>query len=241
MSEFSLLGQNYWHLFGIDHPLTSIDSDVIKTTWLIILIIFFLSLICRYLFSIEGSVLGFLVKKFVESFIELSSDSLGRFSMNYYLFITSIFVFILFCNWIVMIPGLEEPTRNLNTTLGLAIASFLYIQISAIKEHGFISYIKEYFAPFAPMVFLNVMGELSGILSLAFRLFGNIIGGSIIHGLFYQSVSGSIVLHTILTLTGLPIVINVFFVLFEGLLQAFVFSLISLTNLSASVAYEEEE
>lgn len=235
MQGLDLFEQSEWHFLGL-----AFNAHTIINTWAVIFLLIIFIIVARFFLPKQNSVVGYLLKKFVISFIDLVEQSLGRFTYKYFAFITSLFIFIITCNWIALIPELEEPTKDLNTTLALAIVTFLYIQYQAIRAHGTIAYIKHYFSPFAPMVFLNVISELATILSLSFRLFGNIFGGAIIATMYHKAISGSILFHTITTLTGIPLVIMAFFILFEGFLQAFVFSILSLTNLAMAVAEGEK-
>src|SRR6185436_19701385 len=100
------------------------------------------------------------------------------------------------CNTAPLIPWLEEPTRDLNTALALGIISFLYVQLVAVQTRGIFFYIKDFFQPFFIMLPLNVIGKLSSIVSISFRLFGNIFGGAIITKLYFTFISGSIILET---------------------------------------------
>ena len=89
------------------------------------------------------------------------------------------------------------------------------------------------------MLPIKILGEIASVISLSFRLFGNIFGGAIIMGIFQQGVSNSIIWQSI----GTPInlLITGFFLIFEGFLQAFVFSILTLTNITMAIAVEEEE
>ncbi|MCL4361347.1 F0F1 ATP synthase subunit A [Candidatus Dependentiae bacterium] len=234
MEGFNLLEQSEWHFFGL-----TFNAHTIINTWAAIAVILIFIVVSRFFLQKPNSIIGYLIKKFIISFMDLVEQSIGKFTYKYFAFTASLFIFIITCNWIALIPELEEPTKDLNTTLALAIVTFLYIQIQAIKEHGVIDYIKHYFSPFAPMVVLNIVSELATILSLSFRLFGNIFGGAIIATMYHKAVSGSVLLHTITTITGIPLIIAAFFILFEGFLQAFVFSILSLTNLAMAVSESE--
>src|SRR5690606_8858231 len=136
------------------------------------------------------------------------------------------------CNTASIIPLLDEPTRDLNTALALGIISFIYIQVFTIKAHGIKSYIGGFFKPFFVMFPLNIIGKLSSIISVSFRLFGNIFGGSIITKLYFTAIQGSVLFELAGILTGMNLLIVLFFTLFEGLLQAFVFAMLTLTYLS---------
>jgi F-type H+-transporting ATPase subunit a len=85
---------------------------------------------------------------------------------------------------------------------------------------------------------LNVIGKLSSIISSSFRLFGNIFGGSIITKLYFTAIQTSLLTQLFGIFSGFNILIVLFFTLFEGLLQAFVFAMLTLTFLSLGASDE---
>ena len=120
-----------------------------------------------------------------------------------------------------------------------------------IQTHGIINYLKEYFLPvdiFFPlniilglaMFPLIVLGEVASVISLSFRLFGNIFGGATIIQLFHGTLSNSLWYNTAATFTGMNLLLTMFFILFEGGLQAFVFAILTLTNISMATSIEGE-
>lgn len=214
-----------------ENPLFTINSEIVIHTW-IIMILLALMLACVN-FILHHTVIGrFMLLKFVSFFIDLTKQSLGSFVFSHCVFSASLFIFIALCNTASLIPWLDEPTRDLNTTLALGIISFLYIQSVTIKTRGIIPYVKDFFQPFFVMLPLNVVGKLSSIISISFRLFGNIFGGAIITKLYFNAIRGSIILESLGILSGANFIMIAFFTLFEGLLQAFVFAMLTLTYLS---------
>lgn len=242
MNEMKLLEEHNvtpLQKFGFTHPFFSIDQNIIFHTWIIIGILTTVLLITRFFLNKKNSIVSFLAQNAVENFMNMIEQNLGFFSYKHCAFIMSLFIFIFSCNLASLIPFLEEPTQNINTTLALGIISFLYIQFYAIKIHGIKSYIKEFFTPFFIMFPINIIGELATIVSISFRLFGNIFGGSIINSIYHSALKGSFIFETLGILTGMNLIVQLFFGLFEGLIQAFVFSMLSLTYLSLAVAQEE--
>lgn len=221
-------------LFGFkEHPLFTANSEVIIHTWII------MAILALFLASVKlilnHTKLGrFILMQAVTFFIDLTKQSLGVFVYTHCVFAGSLFIFIGLCNIAPIIPWLDEPTRDINTTLALGIISFLYVQSVSIKTRGIIPYIKDFFQPIFVMLPLNIIGKLSSIVSISFRLFGNIFGGAIITKLYFSAISGSIILESLGILTGANFLITAFFTLFEGLLQAFVFAMLTLTYLSIS-------
>ena len=235
MNNAELIEVPQWSLgpiFGYEeHPLLIINSEIIAHTW-IIMIGLALTLACVN-FILKHTELGrFLLLKLVSFFIDLTKQSLGSFVFSHCVFAASLFIFIALCNTASLIPWLDEPTRDLNTALALGTISFLYIQTIIIKTRGIRSYIKDLFQPFFIMLPLNIVGKISSIISISFRLFGNIFGGAIITKLYFSAIRGSILLELLVILSGFNFVVIAFFTLFEGLLQAFVFAMLTLTYLS---------
>ncbi len=111
----------------------------------------------------------------LENFIE---EIMGPEGKQYFPLIASLFLFILVCNMIGLIPGFDSPTANLNTTLALALVSFTATHYIGVRRHGF-GYIKHFFGPLwalAPFMFIiEGISHLARVLSLSFRLFGNMI------------------------------------------------------------------
>lgn len=144
--------------------------------------------------------------------------------------IGAFFFFILLHNWSGLLPGvgsilisntplLRGNTTDLNTTIALALISVIYTQYLGITHLGFSEYIKKFVDFSSPMAFfvgfLELVSEFSRLISFAFRLFGNIFAGE--------------VLITVLAFL-VPVLITFPFLLFEvfvGLIQAFVFSMLS--------------
>ncbi|MBC7357254.1 MAG: F0F1 ATP synthase subunit A [Desulfacinum sp.] len=163
---------------------------------------------------------------FVETFWNLTKDALDEdMAKTYFPLICSLFMFLLLCNWIGIFPYMEEPTKDLNTTLGLGIMGFFIAHYAGIKTKGFAAYAKEYFQPVFFMMPLNVIGELAKVISISFRLYGNIMGGSIIILVVSHLVYGLLI----------PPFLYAFFGLFVGTVQAFVFTMLTLVYISVQV------
>lgn len=247
MNGLNLFEETEWHplsAFGLTHPFFSIDYTIVMNTWFVIAILIILLILINYFLYRKEGIAYFLVLSYVDYFMKLCEQTLGSFSFTHFCFITGLFTFIFLCNAISIFPWIEEPTKDLNTTLALGIISFLYCQLYAIKIHGITAYFKEYLSPFFLMLPLNIVGRLATIISISFRLFGNIFGGAIISKIYLSSIQGSFLLETLGLITGVNLLITIFFGIFEGFLQAFVFSMLTLTYLSIAIfgeAGEQEE
>lgn len=226
-------------IFGSTHPFFTVDSKIVIHTWVVLLALLIVSIPMRWIVRKKGSVLRYLVLSYIQAFVDLCNQSLEHFSFAHFSFVTALFTFIFACNVSSLIPSLEEPTANLNTTLALGLTSFFYVQGSAILALGPVGYLKEYFAPFFLMFPIHVVGKLASIISISFRLFGNIFGSAIIVKIYMTAIHGSVLFELIGLLSGMNILLALFFGLFEGFLQAFVFAMLSLTYLSIALTEEE--
>ncbi len=165
---------------GLTGPFWSVHSEIIIGTWVAMTILFALTAIGQYFLGKKKSAITFLYEAVIDWFINLSVDNIGSFQKKYFFFLTNLFLFTAFCCLVSLIPFVEEATRDLNTALAIALCSFVYVQYQKIQLHGIKGYIKEFIDPFVIMAPLHIVGELSKIASMSFRLFGNIVGGSII-------------------------------------------------------------
>ena len=182
-----------------------------------------------------------LLEVFVGGIMDFFGGILGEGGKKYLPFVGSFFIFILSLNYIGLIPGFQAPTADLNTTLALGITAVIGVQIIAIKENGFGGYIKHLIGNPTWLGFLmfpiEVVAQLSRAGSLAIRLFGNIFGEKSVviqlTGLGAISVGAFI----------LPIPVQVpmmFFAMFGGLLQAFVFTLLTTIYIVLFIEHHDE-
>ena len=143
----------------------------------------------------------------------------GRF-MNY---IGTIFVFILLSN-ISGIWGLRPPTADFGVTLPLGLMTFCVVQYQNVKNNKF-GAVTSLFEP-VPFLFpINLIGEIAAPFSLGLRLFGNILSGTVIVALFYGMAP-------LLFKVGIPAALHIYFDLFSGCIQAYVFSMLSMVYIS---------
>ena len=204
----------------------TINLEVVLMAWIVIV-----ALICFGIFaarrrSVHPRPLQVLGELFVTQLYSLTEDALDKeLAKTYGPLICALFMFLLLGNWLGIIPHLEEPTKDLNTPLSLGLMGFFIAHYAGIKAKGFKAYIKQYFEPMFFMMPLNLIGELAKIVSISFRLFGNIMGGSIII-LVVSYLTYNVVL---------PPLLNAFFGLFVGTIQAFVFTMLTVVYISVQI------
>jgi len=151
-----------------------------------------------------------------------SSERLGR---DLFPFISTLFLFVLFANWVSIIPGLSSPTQDLNVTMGLALMVFAMSHVQAMKAKGMKAYWKGYLEPMPFMLPLNIISELSKPMSHAFRLFGNVLAGTILITVVMTKFAPIV----------LPSILNMIFGLFFGMIQAFVFAILAVAYINVAV------
>lgn len=211
----------------------AINPITIKMTWIVIgFIVVFMLLLKGGIKEIPGRPQVFLESLF-EWFDSVLEEGMGKDGRKFFPFVVTIFLFVLFSNWLNLIPGLQSPTKDFNTCLGLAILVFLVAHYSSIRRKGLAKYIKSYFQPFWFLFPSNVIGEFSKVLSHSFRLFGNIFAGgiviSVIPALLMQLPKwAGVPLNLIL----MPTFVMGFFGFFLAAVQAFVFAMLAIAYIS---------
>lgn len=184
----------------------------------------------------------FLAVLYDQKFSELTIQNMGeKHGKRMAAYIGSLFIYIFVAN-ISGLFGLSAPTSNFSVTFMLALITFIMIHYAKIDANGFKGYIKGYFEPFAPFVIPNIFGAVSPLISLSLRLFGNILSGTVIMTLVYSFgswLSSFVPLIGKFNFMGVVFapVLHLYFDLFSGFLQAFLF--ISLTSIMIAVEYSE--
>ena len=198
--------------FGLGH--FAEHYEAITHSWLVILfMVISFALLARGIKLLPSKTQSFL--EFVVGSLEnFMVDITGPEGRAFFPFIATIFLYILLCNLLGLIPGFVSPTANPNTTLALALITFVYTHILGIKYHGF-KYIKHFLGPIWYIAWLmlpiEIIGHLARVMSLSIRLFGNIFGKEKVLGILFGLWG--------LYLVPLPI-------MFLGLLVSFVQALV---------------
>lgn len=125
------------------------------------------------------------------------------------------------------VPFFRAPNADLNMTLAMALLTVGVVQFAGIAAHGFGGYLKELATP-AFLTPIHVIGEISRIISLSFRLFGNIFGGEVLVTVMYALLGGIYVGFATFIFLGVELLF--------GLIQALIFSILTLVFISTAVA-----
>ncbi len=220
------LGEIHQLLIPLSGYTITINLEVLVMTGIVFLLALTFGFVASRQKKILPGKLQLIGELIVLTFFGLTEEALGRtHARTYAPLICALFIFLLISNWLGILPHLEEPTRDLNTPLSLGILGFVVAHYVGIRNKGFKVYIKSYFEPVFFLMPLNVIGELAKIVSISFRLFGNIMGGAIII-LVVSYLTYSILL---------PPFLNIFFGLFVGTIQAFVFTMLTVVYISVQL------
>ncbi|MDO9565888.1 MAG: F0F1 ATP synthase subunit A [Candidatus Desulfaltia sp.] len=162
----------------------------------------------------------------MEEFMVSVSGEQGRFLFP---IAATVFLYVAASNLMGLIPGFFPPTANLNTTASCALTVVVLTHILGLKFHG-IKYIKHFMGPvwwMVPLILpIEIIGHLARILSLSFRLFGNMMGHELVLGILF-ALAG-------VFFAPLPIMALGVFV---ALVQAFVFFLLSIMYFTGAVEH----
>lgn len=142
-------------------------------------------------------------------------------------FIATLWIFIGVANLVSLIPGVRSPTGDLSLTAGLAILVFLAVHWYGIKSHGLKSYLRHYLQPNPILLPFHLIGEVTRILALAVRLFGNI---------FSLQMAALLVLLVAGFLAPVPLLV---LHIIEAVVQAYIFGMLALIYVAGAIQSQE--
>lgn len=174
-----------------------------------------------------------LMEAYLQGVIAMGADVMGRENaLRYMPLVATLGLFIGIANLIGVIPGFEAPSAYINFTLALALIVFVYYNFEGIRRKGVIEYFKHFMGPvgwLAPLMFpIEIVSHISRIISLSFRLFGNIKGDDMF-----------LAVMLLLAPWLLPLV-PFALLLFSAILQAFIFMILTYVYLGGAVTLHEE-
>jgi len=193
------------------------------------LIVFFL--IVRLSLSVENPNVMQQVAEMIQEFTGGQAEQvMGHGWERFQAFTTCVFLFIVICNLLGLIPGVLTPTSAPVVPLGIACCTFLYYNFFGFKENGFVGYMKQFIGPIwwiSPLLFpIEVVSNLARVMSLTIRLYANMFASDLVTLVFFSLV---------------PFAVPVIFLglhLGVSLIQAYVFMLLSMIYLSIATSHE---
>jgi len=218
-------------LFGVEVWIT----DTIVSTWIIMGLLIAFAVIVRIRVRKPQDVpKGFLnvVEALVETFEGYIRTTVGDKLMFLGNWFFTVFIFVLISNLSGLIPGMRPPTADWAMTVSLALVTLGLIQAMGMKYRKG-EYIASFFKPMFLFFPINFIGELARPISLSFRLFGNMLAGLIMMSLIYS-------LFPVFARFVVPAALHVYFDVFAGVLQTYIFCTLSLSFISSAAAVAEE-
>lgn len=231
------------HVFGI--PLTS----TMVTAWLTVILVSIFAVLSRHRLALIPSKTQVAMELLVGGAFDYVADALEsrELARKFFPLVMTIFVFVLALNWIGLLPGvtsvgifhdvdgarelvpfLYPANTDLNMTIGLALIAFVSIEIAGIAYLGFLKYGKKFINFSSPLAFLigiiELFSELARLISFSFRLFGNIFAGKTL---------------LLIAIFFVPFILPVpilAFEMFVGLIQAFIFAVLTLFFIKLAIA-----
>jgi len=143
---------------------------------------------------------------------------------RYLPFVGTLFLFIAVVNLLNVVPGYMAPTGSLSTTTALAICVFVAVPLYGIVQQGPLEYLRHYLEPTVLMLPFNIIGELSRILALAVRLYGNIMSGTVIVAILLS-----------ITPYFFPVVMQLLGLL-TGMIQAYIFAILAMVYIASAAS-----
>ncbi len=221
-------------IFVIDINMTIIG------TWGIMIFIwlFFKNITKNFNESFHMTRLQNMIEVIVRFLQEQVETMMKRKSDTFVILIGSLFIFILIANWTSLLPipfyinnTLEwymPPTSSISTTAALSIVVMSSVIIFGIAKQGFFKYFKRFFEPIFILLPLNILSEISSGVSLAIRLYGNIMSGGLLASILF-----------VLAPFILPGLVNIYGLL-AGTIQPYIFSVLAMVYISAGIGEPSE-
>ena len=173
------------------------------------------------------------MEAYLQGIITMGRDVIGEsHARKYLLLVATIGLIVFFSNLMEIIPGFEPPSGNINMTLTLALIVFIYYNFEGIRAHGLGHYIAHFAGPvkwLSPLMFpIEIVSHISRIISLSFRLFGNIKGDDLF------------VMVLLLLVPWIVPIPGFMLMAFSAVLQTFIFMILTYVYLAGAVLLEEE-
>jgi F-type H+-transporting ATPase subunit a len=226
------------HLFGL-----TIDLDIVASTLVAAAIFLTLGFVMRARVTdgVPGK-LQVMWEFIVEQVSDLATSVMGERGRRYVPIGVTVFLFILICNWMELIPSalrpgisaeiLPAPTGDVNLPLAMALLVIGWTHIESFRARGFTGYFRHFVKPYVALAPINVIEEITKPITMTFRLFGNLFSGGLM----------ILVMTTLLPIYVVPFGELIWkpFDLFIGAIQAFIFMLLTILYFGMATSHEEE-
>ena len=233
-------------IFTMKNLITQTTVTLFITTVLLIIVSVFVT---KKLTKRPGG-LQVVAEKLVTMLYNLVEDTMGKHNLKFAPYIGTLFLSSIIGTLLGMTGILRSATADLSTTAAWALVTTGMVWYHNIKNFGFGAWLKGFTEPIVVMTPMNIVSEIANPVSMAFRHFGNVVGGSVLTALIYGALSAASsalfswlpgVLSEIPFLAaGIPAFLSIYFDLFSGFVQALVFSLLTMVYVGGACPPVEE-
>ena len=229
--------------------ITQTTVSLLVVTILLIMLSYFLT---RKLTKRPGRA-QVVVEKLVTMLYNLVEDTMGKHNLKFAPYIGTLFLCSIFGTLIGMTQLFRSTTADLSVTLAWALVTTGLVWYHNIKNFGFLAWLKGFTEPIVVMTPMNIVSEIAQPISMAFRHFGNVAGGSVLTALIYAALAAlsnllfSWLPEVVATVmppifqAGIPAFLSIYFDLFSGFVQALVFSLLTMVYVGGACPPPAEE
>ncbi|HSH49052.1 MAG TPA: F0F1 ATP synthase subunit A [Halomonas sp.] len=204
-------------------------SATIVNTWIVMALLVGLSwLVTR---NLRADVPPNRLRTALETIVQLIQGQIEEITQNsarhVLYFAGTLFLFIALSNLLLIVPGFSPPTSSLSTTAALALSVLVAVPVFGIAKGGVKNYLRTFIEPSIIMLPFNIIGEFSRGISLAVRLYGNVMSGAVIAAI-------------LLTVAPFifPVVMDMLGLL-TGMIQAYIFAILATVYISSATAEPE--
>lgn len=160
---------------------------------------------------------------------DLVKGNMGQDYVSYIPYVGTLMLYLLVLNLSGLV-GIEPPTQSLGVTAGLGLSTFIVLNATAFKRNGVNGYFKAYVKPYGFLLPINILERIVLPCSLALRLYGNMLAGTLLIDLVYTNA----IAHFWPAAVGAPMILHGYFDLFDGTIQMIVFSMLTMANIKVT-------
>ncbi len=204
-------------------------QDIVLHTWIVMVVLGVLAYLAGKNLSVRPKRWQHAIEILYEYVEGLLGQRIHRHIPGLFDVIATFLLYIAISNILGLFPGLKAPTRSLSTTIALSLVSFGAVQYFGVKERGLGRYAHTFAEPLGCILPLNILSQVSRTLAMALRLFGNVVASEAIAAIVFQLVP-----------LVVPLPFNVLGMV-TGLLQAMVFTYLTVVFIADAVGEESEE
>ncbi len=208
------------------------------------------ALVTRKLSKRPGG-LQVVAEKLITMLYNLVADTMGKHNLKFAPYIGTLFLSSVCGTLIGMTQLFRSVTADLSVPLAWALVTTGMVWYNNIKNFGFKAWLKGFTEPIVVMTPMNIVSEIAQPVSMAFRHFGNVAGGGVLTALIYTVlgtvshlllgwIPNAIIANIPIFQVGIPAFLSIYFDLFSGFVQAFVFSLLTMVYVGAACPPPEE-